>query len=258
MKGIGAVFVTAALLIRPSAGTAQEPNGHPDLFASGISFTSGIGRYSVRDDFISGRRYTGNVPYVRVDWIRFRENRGFRLGLRFRANGDVKNYNLSSTVTSARLGLDFFYRAGSFRLLGRSSAVYLGPSTGITLYVSDQNIAGNGLDLAISFAGLLSVGGAAGLVVPLSDKLSTSAGLRADLLSLGLRIVDLVESDESPVKVLTAPRGTDLCARVGLRYDLHRRFSAGIGYEAQMTRVSAWDYLGIGSDNLVLTLTVGF
>jgi hypothetical protein len=257
MKGFRAFFVASTLLIWPSGLTAQEGNGHHDLFASGISFTSGIGRYSVRDEYISGQRYTGSLPYLRLDWIRFREDRGSRLGLRLRANGDVKNYNLSSTITSARLGLDFFYLAGSFGLLGRSATVYLGPSTGMTLYVSDQNIAGNGLDLAISFAGLLSVGGSAGLVVPFSEKLSMSTGLRADLLSLGLRIVDLVESDESPVKVLTALNGTDLVARVGLRYDLHQRLSAGLGYEAQMMRISAWDYLGIASDNLVLTLTVG-
>lgn len=257
MKGFGAFLVATAFFLGPTAGAAQEPESPPGLFPSGISFTGGMGRYSVRDEYISDQRYTGDLPTLSLDWVRSREDRGYRVGLRFRANEDVRNYNLSSTITSARLGLDLFYRTASFGLLGRPSTLYLGPSTGVTVYVSDQNIASNGLDLAISFATLFSVGGNAGLAVPLSEKLSVSAGLRADLLSLGLRIVDLVESDESPVKVLTVLNGTDLTARVGFRYDFHRRFSAGIGYEAQMMRVSAWDYLGIASDNLVLTLTLG-
>ena len=77
MKGFGAFFIAAAFLLGPTSGTAQEPDRPPGLFPSGISFTGGMGRYSVRDEYISDQRYRGDLPTLRLDWIRSREDRGW-------------------------------------------------------------------------------------------------------------------------------------------------------------------------------------
>jgi len=257
MKHEGAFLAVSIFLLGPSSGFSQESGAHPGLYASGISFAGGVGGYSVRDEYISEETYSGTLPYVEVSWTRFREDRGFKLGLGFRAGGEVRNHTLSSTITGASLDLEYFYRAADFTILDRPATLYLGPSAGFTAYTSDQNIASNGLDLAISFAALMSIGGTSGIIIPVSQRFLFQSALRADLLSFGLRIVDLVESDESPVKVLTALNGTDATARIGFRYDLHRRLSVGVGYEAQVMRISSWDYLGIASDNLVFSLTFG-
>jgi hypothetical protein len=243
-------------LLGPSPARSQESIAQRGLYDSGISVAVGTGRYSVRDEYISTERYSGTLPYTEVSWTRFGESRGFKLGVGFRTGGEVKNHRLSTSVTAASLDLEYYYRLGGFRLFGKPASVFMGPSTGITVYTSDQNIASNGLDLTVSFAALFSVGAASGIVLPLSPRLVASTDLRLDLLSIGFRIVDLVENDESPVKVLTGLHATSAVARLGVRYDLHERLNVGLRYEAQMMRISSWDYLGAASDNLILALTL--
>jgi hypothetical protein len=78
-----------------------------------------------------------------------------------------------------------------------------------------------------------------------------------DLLSLGVRIVDLVDEDQSPAKILTAPSGTHAAWDLGLRFSPHRLLTLGLRHEVQFLRITAWDDLGAASNNLIFSVTVG-
>jgi hypothetical protein len=77
------------------------------------------------------------------------------------------------------------------------------------------------------------------------------------VVSLGLRMVDMEETDESLVKLLTFFAGTHGSFRLGIRYDLINNLSVKASYLLGVTRISSWDPLYAASDNLVFTITYG-
>ena len=59
------VQALALLLLMPSDGHSQEAV-RPNPPTSGISIAWGMGRYAVRDEFISTERYSGTLPYIEL------------------------------------------------------------------------------------------------------------------------------------------------------------------------------------------------
>lgn len=254
---MGLSLVAVAGLCGASTLTAQTPGQHREPFPSGFTFALGAGRYAVRDDYISSRRYTGTLPYLWASWSHFRGDSGYRLGFGYGNSSKIANYRLSTTINDASLSLDYFYRVAHFRLLSRDARLYLGPSAGFFLYINEPDLGGNVLDLAVSFAALLSAGVNGQVILPLSDRLYAAAALRATVLSLALRMVDLVEDDESPAGLLTPVSGTRATFGFDLHYTLLKHLTIGVGYELAVLRVSAWDHLASASDNLFLQVTIG-
>jgi hypothetical protein len=136
--------------------------------------------------------------------------------------------------------------------------LWLGPSTEFFFFYNDQNIAVSGFDYAQSAAGLFSLGVNVNGIYPVRNNLQLESAITLTILSLGFRLVDNEEGDESATKFLTLFSGVNSAFDLGARFLISRRLSVTLAYEFEMTRVTAWDPLLSASDNLVIGLTVGF
>jgi len=244
----------AALLGGPSL-LAQASGQRPGPYPGGLTLALGSGRYSVRDEYLSSERYSGTLPQLRASWARFNRGNGFRLGAEYRRSSEIDNHNISTMITQFSLDLDYMYRIARAAVRSRDAEFYLGPSAGFAMYLNEPEIASNGLDIALSFAALFSAGINSYATVPLVGRLYGTGMLRLNVLSLGLRIVDLMEDDESPLKLLTPVSSTHGVAGLGINFAPVDYLSLGIGYELQVLRISPWDEMVSASNNLTLGLT---
>jgi hypothetical protein len=164
---------------------AQAAPGTHVLLPSGISIKGGVGRYSVRDEYLSAEKYSGTLPYFSATWARSNERGGFRIGVEHRNSSEIRNNNISAGLTSFSLDLDYLYRVGTLSLFSRDAALFLGPSTGFFMHFSELNIAFSELELPYSFAMLLPVGVNSTLVLPATDRIQVTGSFRTTVFSLG-------------------------------------------------------------------------
>jgi hypothetical protein len=259
MRGCFSPLLAVPLLLVATGLYAQTEGGTHVPLPSGISIKAGLGRYSVRDEYFSAEKYSGTLPYFSATWARLHERGGYRIGVEYRNSSEIRNNNISAGVTSFSLNLDYLYRVATLSLFSRDAFLFLGPSTGFFMHFSELHIAFSELEIPYSFAILLPLGVNSTLVLPVTDRLQLAGSFRSSIFSLGLRMIDLDEDvdEESPVRFLTLPSGTNANLRLGLRYILMDRLSLDLGYELQVLRIKPWDPLLSASDNLLGGFTVG-
>jgi hypothetical protein len=217
-----------------------------------------VGPVALRDEYISTKRYAGSLPALTAEWARFHQRNGFRVEMDLATSSDVRNYSVATAVTEFALDLDFLYPAGSVFLGSRRAFFFLGPSAGVGVWVNDQQIASQGMEVALSFASLFSLGAVGDVVLPLTPRLSALGSLRLALFSAGIRMVDLMEDDEeSPLKLLGPLSASRAVGSLGLRYRAVDWASLGFGYEGRLLRLTPWDPLLSHRDHLTFTLTLG-
>ena len=256
MKRTAASVLVAVAVCAPAGLPAQDAARHRDVFQRGLTIGTGVGSYAVRDEYLSRERYSGSLPSFRASWSRFHEHAGYRLGFGVRSSSAIRDHSVAAQVTHVSLDLDYLYPAGRPSLLGRSAHLFVGPTAGIFFYLNDQQIASDGLDLAISFAALVSTGITSDLVVPLNQRLRLAASARLDLLSAALRMVDVVESDESPGRILTPFSGTRASGRVAAQCRLVSGLSLEAGFGWELLRITPWDRLVSASDEVFVAFTL--
>jgi hypothetical protein len=228
------------------------------MFPKGISLEYGVGSYAVRDEYISKERYSGTLPYFNLNWARSHDSYVYDLSVQFRFSSDIRNNNVSADNYLFALNQGFLYPLPEFSLLSKKAFAYIGPSTEVFVFANKQNIAVSGFDYAQSFAALFSLGLSSEFVYPLSSSFNIESSLNFSVLSLGLRMVDMEETDESPARILTLFSGTNGSFGLGIRYYPLNSLSVKASYLLGVTRISSWDPLYTASDNLVLAITYGF
>jgi hypothetical protein len=258
MNRVTSLLFGLSFLVAISNPSAQGLLNEKSTFPSGISLEYGIGSYAHTDEYISKERYSGPLPYFGAGWTSDHENYVYRIGMEFRYSSEIKNYNVSAEVYQFSLNQDFLYPLPEFSLLSRKAYAYVGPSAEVFAYANKQNIAVTGFDYSQSVAALLSLGLSSELLYPLSGSFNMQSSLKFSLLSLGIRMVDVEETDESPMKLLTLLSGVNGSFRLGIRYYLLRKLSVSVEYLLHITRISSWDPLLSASDNLILGVTYGF
>jgi hypothetical protein len=236
----------------------QDSVNEKSIYPEGITIEYGIGSYAVTDDYISTEKYSGSMPYYRILWTKPHDDYVYHLGIDYRYSSDIKNNNVSTDIYQFNLNQGFDYALPKFRLFNKDAYIYLGPSTELFFYYNNQNIAVSGFDYAQSIALLISLGVSSELFYQLSNKFYIETSLDFDLLSLGFRMVDSEETDESPAKLLTVISATNTVFRLGLRYYLLDNLSIKAAYLFNLTRIDAWEPLLSASDNILFTLTYGF
>lgn len=254
--GWSLVLLFVASLWGAGALAGQVTSAGSATIASGFSLALGAGPYAVRDEYISSGRYTGTLSYLRAAWTHADEGKGYRVGFGYGNSSEIANHSVSSDITHAGLDIDYFHRVGRFRFLSRRGELFLGPSGGFSLYVNQPAVSGNAFDLIVSFAALLSAGVNAQAVLPVSDRLHVTGTLRTAVLSLGLRMVDLVEDDESPVGLLTPFNGLNATTGLDVRYSLSSHLSLGVGCELAVLRIRSWDEVASAGNDFFVQLTV--
>jgi len=257
VHGTTAGILVVLTVCAPAVLRAQGAASHRDVFPRGLTVACGVGSYAVRDEYLTRERYSGSLPSFRASWSRFHEHAGFRLGFAVRSSDAIRSHAATTVVTHVSLDLDYLYPAGRPSIGGRRGYLFVGPAAGLFFYLNDQQIASQGLDVALSFAALASVGVASDLIVPLGSRVQLSASARVDVLSATLRMIDIVESDESPGRILTPFSGTRASARLTARFRLLPRLSLAAGYGAELLRITPWEKLQAASDEILVALTLG-
>lgn len=209
------------------------------------------------DEYISKEKYSGSLPYFGLGWTRWHETYVYKLGLDFRSSSEIKNYNVSAQIYQFSLNQGFLYRLSEFSFLSKEAYACIGPSTGVFVYANKQKIAVSGFDYSVSFAVLFSLGLSSEFLYPLSRSFNIESCLNFSVVSLGIRMIDMEESDESLVKLLTVFNGVNASWSLGIRYYLLPSVSVKAAYLLSPTRISAWEPLRSASDNLVLAITYG-
>jgi hypothetical protein len=143
-------------------------------------------------------------------------------------------------------------------MFNKDAYLYLGPSTELFVYYNKQNIAVSGFDYAQSLALLISAGVNSQLFYKLWHDFNIEGSFNFNVLSLGFRMVDMEEDDESPAKILTLISANNVVFTLGPRYYLLDNLSIKAAYLFHLTRISSWEPLMSASDNIVFTLTYGF
>jgi hypothetical protein len=253
-------FTLLVLVVVISAGNClgQDSLRTGGGFPSGITIEYGLGHYSVKDEYISKEKYTGTLPGYSIRWARHHDTHVYHLDMAYRNSDEIKNYNVSTDITQFTLNQGFLYPLRDVSLFHRDLHLWLGPSTEFFFFYNDQNIAVSGFDYAQSAAGLFSLGVSVNGFYPLRNNLQLESAVDLTIMSLGFRLVDNEEDDESATKFLTLFSGLNSAFDLRARFLISRRLSVTLAYEFKMTRVSAWDLLLSASDNIVIGLAYGF
>jgi predicted porin len=252
------IIIPAIVLFIFTESHGQDTLNHLNVYPGGISIEYGIGSYSVKDEYISKEKYSGSLPYYSFGWARKHNKYVYRLEMAYRNSNSIKNYNVSTSITQVTLNQGFLYPLKKKLLFKKELYIWLGPSTEFFFYYAKPHIAVSGFDYAQSFAGLFSLGFNADIVYSLNQSFQLESSLRSTVLSLGWRMVDSEEDDQSPVKPLTLFSGLNCSFNLGARYYIFNRLSVIITYKFELTHISAWDPLISTSNNAIIGLTYRF
>lgn len=236
----------------------QDSTNHKSIFPEGVSLEYGIGSYAVTDEYISKEKYSGSLPYYSIAWTNQHSDYVYRLKIDFSNSSEIENYNVSADVYQFTLSQGFSYALPEFTMFDNPACLYLGPSTELFFYYNEQNIAVSGFDYSQSFALLISAGVNSQLFYKLWKDFNVEGTLDFNILSLGFRMVDEEETDESPAKILTLISANNIVFTLGPRYYLFDNFSVKAAYLFHLTRINSWESLLSASDNVLFTLTYGF
>jgi hypothetical protein len=97
-------IVAAAIYCR-----SQDSTTHQTVFSGGIGAQGGVGYLAIRDEHISEEKYAGPSVSGALQWSRFHETYGFRIGMSYLKASQIKNYNISADVTQGTFNLVYLY-----------------------------------------------------------------------------------------------------------------------------------------------------
>jgi hypothetical protein len=250
------IFLVAILLTSYIRVSAQDSTASRSLFVEGLTFQGGIGYIAVRDEYISGERYSAALPLYAVTWSKYHETYDFRLHLEYQHTHNLKEFDLSAELSQFRLVLDYLYPISEATIFSRTLCISLGPTAEIFEYYRRQILAGS--QSLHSSVALVSGGLRSDAVMPLAASLQARATVQLTLISMSFHSVNSNGSDESPTRLLTPFSAIDANGAIVFTYCLAPSFYGSAGYRFDVTRISAWDYFLSASDNLIFSLTYGF
>ena len=252
-------FISIMLLLVSLESTGQDTISLVSVFPSGILIDYGIGNYSVKDEYISEEKYSGTLPYYNVEWVRFRNNNGYRLQFEYRKSTNIKNNNISAEVQQFSFNQDFIYPVGSFLLFSKRSYAFLGPSLQYYYYDINYNFVRPGtFIIPKSFGNQGSLGINATLIVQVNKKLFFESFARSNLLSITGKLIDEAAYRDASPTLLTIFSATKFDFDLSIRYYLIKKISFSLGYKFDLSRINKWDPYIAASDNLIMSLHYKF
>jgi hypothetical protein len=257
-------FIGLAILLFAGNLFGQDSLIHQTVFPKGISVDYGLGRYSVRDKYISKNKYSGSISSLNVTWSHFNKHRGVRLIFDYRSDSEIKNYNLSTRIKEFSFTGAYIYSIGTFNLFSKKVYTYLGPSWDFYLHARNQNMASHMMATTLSYATLISVGLNSEFICPIKPKLQVEGSLGLSLLSLAGRLPDLETEEAKMIKLLPFYSAMKGYSTVAFRYNFMKKLSCRMGYQFRFiwfkssTRwetEDGWYGLAVANDNIFLGLT---
>jgi hypothetical protein len=253
------MFTLSLSILFVTGKAAGQETSAGSVLGPGLSVEYGLGHYAVTDEYFSTEKYSGTLPYLRVNWCREHTKSIYHVGLEVRTSSEIRNYSISTDIMQFSLTQGFLYPLRKTSLFNKDLHLFAGPHTEIFLLMNTQNLAVSALGFGLSVSALISVGARAGFVMPLSPRLSAEGAIQAGILSLGIRTVDDETSEDAgDPKLLTPLTGTHSSLRLGLRYRLSDAFSGQLAYQFTLTRIKPWVPLLAASDTVIAGLTWSF
>ncbi len=254
-------IITFCLLLSfPSYG--QDTISPMSVYPKSISFTYGIGNYTVRDYFFSDQKYIGNMPLISFEWMQPHDRYGYRMGLEFRKSEDIKNYTMPASITQFSLYQDFLYSLGNFRLFKKPVYAYLGPSLDFYFYYNQQQFAESGIYFDLSFVTLLSTATDAYFIMEINKRWMIESNLRLNLLSLGIQMPEVMveEGKEAgtTIKFLSPLNGLRTNFDISGRFFIIKRLSLSLAYRLELTNINIRERVNTVSDNVIGTIAYNF
>ena len=229
---------------------AQDSTSYQTVFPSGIDLQYNTGYVAVRDDYLSDERYGGSLSGFALQWSRYHETYGFRIGMFYQHTSRVTDYNVSADVTLSGFHFVDLYPVGTFDLFDKRVFLSLGPCADVFVYDRLQNMAEN--YAFKSNASLFSLGGRAETIIQLGGGFQADGGVQLSLFSL------VGGTNSGDTKLLMPWGGLQGEAEIGARYYLIKCVSLRAGYDLQIMRINSWDYILASSDNGFLSLAYHF
>ena len=256
MKTKATIIISTIALFVTMELPGQDTIDYKTVFPSGISVGYGQGLYSVKDEYISEEKYSGTLPYLNIEWVRFHNKNGYRLEFEYRNSTNITNNNMSAEAKQIAFNQDFIYPVSHFSLFSKDVYAYLGPSVQVFYYDINYNFVTPGTFITPKTYGLIfSLGINTEFIYQVNRKLSIEGFLRSNLLSLSGKDVDpAIYDNDSPPGLLTVITVTKFDFDLSIRYYLVNRISISLGYKFDLSRIDKWDPYIAASDNLIISL----
>jgi hypothetical protein len=256
MKNISMVILTCLLLTSNDRCPAQDSASYQNIFRSGFELRGGLGYLALRDEHISNEKYSGSSSWFDLQWSKYHDTFGYRIGMSFQNTAAIKNRTVSAKATIGSFNLIYQYPVGSFNLFNREVWLSLGPGTDIVFLTRNQNIAqnpGSEQDIYQSGAWLFSLSIRGEAILPISEIFQTESSMQLGLVSIGGGSGGLSKISES-MKWLTLFSGLHASAEIGVRYFPMKWVSIKAGYVLDIIRIDSWNYLLAARDNVFLSV----
>ena len=257
-------FIGLVILLFAGNSFGQDSLSHQTVFPKGISVDYGLGKYSVRDKYISKNKYTGSISSLNVTWSHFNKDRGVRLQFDYRSGSEIKSFNLSTNIQEFSFTGAYVFSNSTVNLFSKQIYTYLGPSWDFYLHARNQNMATHMLATTLSYASLVSLGLHSEFICPIRPRVQAEGSLGLSLLSLGGRLPDLELNEAQILKLLPFYSAIKGDFHFLLRYRLMKQVSLGIGYQFRLVwfrsskeweTEDGWYGLSVANDNLSFRLT---
>ena len=254
------IIISAIALFLTRELPGQDTINYKTVFPSGISVGYGQGLFSVKDEYISREKYSGTLPYLNIEWVRFHNKNGCRLEFEYRNSTNITNNNISAVAKQFAFNQDFIYPIGHFSLFSKDIYAYLGPSVQVFYYDLYYNFVTPGTFITPKTYGLIfSLGINTEFIYQVNRKLSVEGFLRSNLISLSGKDVDpAIYDNEPPPGLLTVISVTKIDSDLSLRYYLANRISISLGYKFDLSRINEWDPYISSSNNIIFSFNYKF
>ena len=256
MKTKSRAIILAISLIIALQVPAQDTLNYKTGFPSGISVDCGLGSYSVNDEYISREKYSGTLPYLNVEWVRFHSKNAYRLEFEYRYSSNISNNNISAEVLQFTFNQDFIYPLGNFSLFSGRVYAYLGPSMQFFYNGINYDFASPGTFITPKTFGIIgSLGINTEFIYAVNNKLKVEGFLRSNLLSFsGKKYDEQKYKNESVPTLFSVFTATKIDFDLSIRYYLVNRVSISMGYKFDLSRIDKWNPYIAASNSLIASL----
>jgi len=254
------IIFSTFLLLLALESPGQDTLNNKTVFPSGISVGYGQGLFSVKDEYISKEKYSGTLPYINLEWVRFHHKNAYHLEFEYRNSTNIKNNKISAKVMQFVFNQDFSYPVGSFPLFSRNVYAYLGPSVQFFYYDIHYNFAQPGTFISPKTFGIIgSLAINTEFLYPVNKKLRIEGLIRSNLVSFSGKDYDERKYEDEPgPALLTVFTVTKFDFDLSIRYYLVNRVSAALRYRFDLIRINKWDPYIASSNNLIISLNFTF
>jgi len=229
-----------------------------------IDAVFGFGMYAIIDEYVSQHKYSGPINTMILEWISTRDSINSEIGMEFQHSGSISNNSVEADVYNIRLHYNETYCVPTWHLLSDKDRCFLGPSMELMTHIRMQQVADRDFySKFLSFFLLFSGGAVAEYMLPVGDSFRLTSGAFVEVISVGIRAVDLTTKSNSEqrdpiIKILTPLTNQNVRWVVGGEYDIGSGFTATGQYEFRLLRNTSWDRFVAAGDYLSIKVTYGW